>query len=241
MASIFEAEYKKLNKEQKEAVEIIDGPVMVVAGPGTGKTQILALRIANILKKTDIKPDGILCLTFTNSAVDAMRERLVRYIGETGRKVNIFTFHGFGMKIIEEYFKVLGLSAAPKLLNETETAIFFDEILNSNDWEHLRPRADQARYFGDLKSLISLLKRERISRKDFASALEREMTSLIENEDSISTRGESKGELKKEVQRRMEGLEKSKETAKFMEFYERAKKEKNILLDMRKEFWDSLI
>ena len=229
MASIFEAEYKKLNKEQKEAVEIIDGPVMVVAGPGTGKTQILALRIANILKKTDIKPDGILCLTFTNSAVDAMRERLVRYIGETGRKVNIFTFHGFGMKIIEEYFKVLGLSAAPKLLNETETAIFFDEILNSNDWEHLRPRADQARYFGDLKSLISLLKRERISRKDFASALEREMTSLIENEDSISTRGESKGELKKEVQRRMEGLEKSKETAKFMEFYEQAKKEKNIL------------
>jgi DNA helicase-2/ATP-dependent DNA helicase PcrA len=70
----FEEQYKKLNKAQKEAVDSIDGPVMVVAGPGTGKTQILALRIANILKKTDIKADGILCLTFTNSAVKAAKE-----------------------------------------------------------------------------------------------------------------------------------------------------------------------
>ncbi len=229
MVSTFLAEYKKLNKEQKEAVEAIDGPVMVVAGPGTGKTQILALRIANILKKTDIKGDGILCLTFTNSAADAMRERLVRYIGEAGKKVNIFTFHSFGMKVIEEYFKVLGVPAAPKLLDETEAATFFDEILSGNDWEHLRPRADQTRYFGDLKSLVSLLKRERISREDFAFALEREMTSLIGDEDSISTRGESKGELKKEVQKKIEGLEKSREIVKFLECYETAKRQKNLL------------
>jgi len=74
--SRFDQEYKKLNKAQKEAVDTIDGPVMVVAGPGTGKTQILALRIANILQKTDIKGDGILCLAFTNAAVEAMKERL---------------------------------------------------------------------------------------------------------------------------------------------------------------------
>src|SRR3989338_10725235 len=88
----FEEEYKKLNKEQKEAVEALEGPVMVVAGPGTGKTQVLSLRIANILKKTDIKADGILCLTFTNSAVNAMKERLALYIGEDAEKVNVFTF-----------------------------------------------------------------------------------------------------------------------------------------------------
>src|SRR3989338_9604095 len=108
MTSPFDQEYKKLNKAQKDAVDSIDGPVMVVAGPGTGKTQILALRIANILNKTDIKGDGILCLTFTNSAVDAMRERLVRYIGDAGNAVNIFTFHSFGMKVIDEHHKVLG-------------------------------------------------------------------------------------------------------------------------------------
>src|SRR3989338_6039122 len=126
--NLFTREYKKLNPAQKRAVDTIDGPTMVVAGPGTGKTQILALRIANILKKTDIKGDGILCLTFTNSAVDAMRERLVRYIGEAGEKVNIFTFHSFGLEIIKKYFQVLGLKENPKLLDETEAAIFFDKI-----------------------------------------------------------------------------------------------------------------
>src|SRR3989338_6040763 len=110
---------------------------MVVAGPGTGKTQVLALRIANILKKTDTKGDGILCLTFTNSAVAAMRERLVRYIGEAGEKVNIFTFHSFGLEIIQKYFEVLGLPDAPKLLDESESAVFFDEILESKEWEFL--------------------------------------------------------------------------------------------------------
>src|SRR3989344_8316849 len=104
----FEKAYGRLNLEQKKAVDTIDGPVMVVAGPGTGKTQILALRIGNILQKTDIKGDGILCLTFTNSAVEAMRERLVRYTGEAGGKVNVFTFHSFGMKVIEEHFDILG-------------------------------------------------------------------------------------------------------------------------------------
>ena len=65
MADIaFDIEYKKLNKAQREAVDSIDGPVMVVAGPGTGKTQILALRIAEILKKTDTKPHNIFALSF---------------------------------------------------------------------------------------------------------------------------------------------------------------------------------
>ena len=80
----FEEEYKRLNKAQKEAVDTIEGPVKVVAGPGTGKTQILALRIGNILLKTDTKADGILCLTFTNSAVKAMRERLRKSLGAVG-------------------------------------------------------------------------------------------------------------------------------------------------------------
>jgi len=229
MVSTFEAEYKKLNEEQRQAVEAIDGPVMVVAGPGTGKTQILSLRIANILKKTDIKADGILCLTFTNSAVEAMRERLVRYLGEEGKKVNVFTFHSFGLKIIEEHFKVLRLPEAPKLLDETESAVFFDEIINGNDWEYLRPRADYLRYVGDLRSLISLLARERISRADLGSAIKNEVDSLEKDEKSFSTRGESKGKLKKEAGERLEALEKTKEIAKFLEFYERAKKEKNIL------------
>ena len=69
--------YGKLNKEQKKAVDTIEGPVMVLAGPGTGKTQVLSMRIANILLKTEMDPWNILCLTFTESGVSAMRERLL--------------------------------------------------------------------------------------------------------------------------------------------------------------------
>ncbi|MDO8639415.1 MAG: UvrD-helicase domain-containing protein, partial [bacterium] len=64
----FEKAYGSLNKEQKEAVVFIEGPVMVIAGPGTGKTQILTLRIANILLKTQINPENILALTFSEAA-----------------------------------------------------------------------------------------------------------------------------------------------------------------------------
>ncbi|MBI2630602.1 ATP-dependent helicase [Candidatus Nomurabacteria bacterium] len=226
---LFTEEYKKLNFAQKEAVDLIDGPVMVVAGPGTGKTQVLALRIANILKKTDVGGDSILCLTFTNSAVGAMRERLVRYIGEAGQKVNIFTFHSFGLEIIEKYFDVLGLREPPKLLDESESAEFFDEILETGDWEFLRPRGDKTRYFVDLKSLFSLLKRERITAEDFAVAIEQAIKKISESEDSISTRGASKGELKQEVKKDIESLEKSREVARFLEVYEVRKKEKNML------------
>src|SRR3989338_6571492 len=225
----FEKEYKKLNQAQKKATDTIDGPVMVIAGPGTGKTQVLALRIANILKKTDIKGDGILCLTFTNSAVAAMRERLVRYIGAAGDKVNIFTFHSFGLEIIQKYFEVLGLKEAPKLLDESESAEFFDAILEGGDWEFLRPRGDRARYFTDLKSLFSLFKRERISAADFARAGEKEIKNIAQSEVSVSTRGASKGELKQDALKKIDGLEKSREVAKFLAVYEARKKEKNMI------------
>jgi len=225
----FEKEYKKLNKRQKEAVDNIDGPTMVVAGPGTGKTQILALRIANILKKTDIKADGVLGLTFTNSAVEAMKKRLVQYIGEAGEKVNIFTFHSFGMKIIEEYYKVLSLSTPPALLDDADTAMLLDDVLRNNDWEYLRPRADRSRYFSDLRTLISLLKRERITSKYFLSEVERDIKSIESDPENISSRGESKGKLKKEVLTKVEGLKRSREMAKFFDLYEEEKKSRNVL------------
>src|SRR6266700_3689753 len=99
----FEKAYKQLNKAQRQAVDTIEGPVMVIAGPGTGKTQILALRIANILHKTDTPPDAILALAFTESAVHSMRRRLVSIIGAPAYKIPIFTFHGLANDIIERF------------------------------------------------------------------------------------------------------------------------------------------
>lgn len=224
----FDEEYKKLNSAQKEAVDTIDGPVMVVAGPGTGKTQILALRIGQILLKTQIKADSILCLTFTNSAVKAMRERLRKYIGVEASKVKVSTFHGFGMEMLEKYYLVLNLSEQPKLMDDKDNIALCDEILHKNDWEHIRPRSDASRYFSDLKTLISLLKRERITPEDFEDKINSEIINIKADPESISSRGESKGKLKKDVEKKIEGLERSLEAVKFYGLYEAEKKNRNL-------------
>ena len=99
----FNKRYAKLNQAQKQAVDTIDGPVMVIAGPGTGKTELLSVRTANILSKTDTLPENILCLTFTESGASAMRQRLTEIIGKDAYKVAIHTFHSFGSEIINQY------------------------------------------------------------------------------------------------------------------------------------------
>ena len=87
--AVYRKLYDQLNAEQKKAVDTIEGPVMVVAGPGTGKTQILTLRIANILLKTQINASNILALTFTQAAATNMRERLHAIIGHEAHHVQI--------------------------------------------------------------------------------------------------------------------------------------------------------
>ena len=111
-SQVFDQKYKELNEKQRQAVDTVEGPVMVIAGPGTGKTTILTLRIANILLETDANPENILALTFTNSGVNAIRKKLLEYIGDDAYRVNIFTFHSFAENIIKEfgfYFKYLEL------------------------------------------------------------------------------------------------------------------------------------
>ena len=92
-----------LNTKQKEAVEYLDGPLLVLAGPGTGKTQLLSEKVSYILKNTDTNPENILCLTFTETGASNMKERLKSIIGKDGAKVKISTYHAFGTEILMEY------------------------------------------------------------------------------------------------------------------------------------------
>ena len=98
----FNEEYNRLNEEQKQAVDKIYGPVMVVAGPGTGKTQILSIRIGKILLETDVLPSNILCLTYTDAGVLAMRKRLLTMIGPDAYSVHIHSFHSFCNMVIQQ-------------------------------------------------------------------------------------------------------------------------------------------
>src|SRR3989344_4719115 len=99
----YETEYTRLNSSQKTAVDAIDGPVLVIAGPGTGKTQLLSLRVVNILNSTDTSPENILCLTFTNKAAVNMRLRLSSLVGSPAQGVMIKTFHSFAAEIMNLY------------------------------------------------------------------------------------------------------------------------------------------
>ncbi len=109
---VFDEVYKNLNDEQRTAVDSIDGPMLVLAGPGTGKTQLLSARVANILCKSDAQPQNILCLTFTDAAAYNMRERLAGMIGEAAYDVHINTYHSFSSDVIKtypEYFESIDL------------------------------------------------------------------------------------------------------------------------------------
>lgn len=96
----FSSRYQALNERQRSAVDTIDGPLMVIAGPGTGKTELLSMRVAAILSRTDTLPENILCLTYTDSGVTAMRRRLSQIIGPAAYKVAIHTFHSFSTEVI---------------------------------------------------------------------------------------------------------------------------------------------
>lgn len=224
----FLAEYGKLNRRQKEAVDTIEGPVLVVAGPGTGKTQVLTLRIANILRSTDTPLSGILALTFTNSGVRAMRGRLSTFIGAAASHLTISTFHKFCLSLIEEFYEELGLDLPPRLLDEHGKVMLFDELLENADWQHMRTRSGGAHNFDDLKSLISLLKQECISPADFLSEVTAEQKRIQEDKESLSSRGPSKGEMKATAKEKMGRLDRTKEATGFFALYEQTKKERGL-------------
>src|SRR3989344_7105950 len=127
----FNTLYDALNEGQRKAVDTLDGPVMVLAGPGTGKTQTLAMRIANILQETQMDPWNILCLTFTDSGVAAMRSRLLRIVGTAAYYVRIHTFHSFCNDIMQEHREWFAKSNDWQLISDAERIELFQDIMNT--------------------------------------------------------------------------------------------------------------
>ena len=156
----FKTRYNKLNSAQKKAVDTIDGPLLVVAGPGTGKTELLSMRAANILRATDTLPENVLCLTFTDSGANAMRARLASIIGTDAYKVAIQTFHSFGTEIInhhsEYFYRGADFSPADEVATYSILTDIFEELDYNNplaskmngDFTHLR---DTAQVISELK------------------------------------------------------------------------------------------
>ncbi|HPH33440.1 MAG TPA: UvrD-helicase domain-containing protein, partial [Chitinophagaceae bacterium] len=158
---IFAEEFARLNEQQQKAVSTLEGPVMVIAGPGTGKTQILASRIGKILLETDAQPENILCLTYTDAGVVAMRKRLLQFIGPDAYKVNLYTFHAFCNDIIQENLSLFEKTALDPL-SELEKIQLFKELIDSFPKNHLlkRYRGDVYYEVKNLQHLFSTMKKE---------------------------------------------------------------------------------
>lgn len=157
----FAEEYKKLNDEQRKAVDTIEGPVMVIAGPGTGKTQILAARIGKILLDTDTLPENIVCLTYTDAGTIAMRKRLQYFIGADAYKVNVYTYHAFCNDVIQDNLNLFEKNSLDAL-SELETIELLKQLIDAFPKGHplKRYRGDVYYEINNLRSLFSTMKKE---------------------------------------------------------------------------------
>jgi DNA helicase II / ATP-dependent DNA helicase PcrA len=228
----FKRQYATLNKKQKEAVDTIEGPVMVIAGPGTGKTTILTLRIANILKQTDTPADGILALTFTDSGVKAMRSKLREIIGTTADEVRIHTFHSFASSVITEFDDHFPHIARAKQITDIEAEEIIRSLLRDVKFSKLRPLGDPEHYVGKILRTIQECKKEAWTPEMIESYAKEEIERIKDDPTSLSTRGATKGKLKADAVLRIEKCEKTALFAQAYKLYEDKKKqEKKIDYD----------
>jgi len=228
--AIFEKAYKNLNKAQKQAVDTIDGPVMVIAGPGTGKTTILTLRIANILRLTDTNPEQILALTFTDSGVNSMRKKLSEIIGSSAYRVNIYTFHGFCNEVIRkypDYFpRIIGSTSG----TEIDQIKIIESVIDSGEFNILRPYGDSRYYVRPILGAIRNLKMDNVSPELFKKLLDEEYEVLMSRDDLYHSKGAHKGKMKGAYIKEEKDIKKNRELVRAYLMYETAL-HKNKLYD----------
>ncbi len=232
----FLEEYNKLNPAQKQAVDTIEGSVLVVAGPGTGKTQILAARIANIIQKTDARPENILCMTYTESGVTAMRSRLQRFIGSDAYRVNIHTFHSFCNKVIQEnldYFSYKELDP----IGDIEKIELFEKLIDGFSKDHILKRWRGDIYFeiANLSKLFSLMKSENFTAEDVVKEIENHLEEIQEYKEESKFHYHrkykefAKGDLKpNDFQKLVDKFERTKAAAKEFINFEKLKEEAGL-------------
>jgi DNA helicase-2/ATP-dependent DNA helicase PcrA len=220
----FQMELSKLNASQREAVETIEGPVMVIAGPGTGKTQILAMRIANILAQTQIGAGNILALSFTNSGVWAMRKRLLEIIGPDSYKVHVHTFHSFCNEVIQTFPEKFLFSRNLEQINVLDQILTIRKILDESNFQKIKTLKAPYYYQGAILQSINSLKQENISPEKFRQIIQKELKSFELIDDLYHDKGPNQGQMKAKYIDQKDQLLKNLELAEAYKLYDQALK-----------------
>lgn len=217
----YASELKKLNPEQLEAVESIEGPVLVIAGPGTGKTQILALRIAFILENTQSEPQNILALTFTESGVRAIKERLLKVIGKSSFGVHVHTFHSFCNEVIQNNPDKFIFAQKLEQIDEVEQIVLIQKILDELNLKNLKTLKSPYFYQKVIITAINTLKQEGISPKAFEKIALKENTNFYALQDLYHEKGINKGKIKTKYLSKEKATKRNLELVKIYTNYEK--------------------
>ena len=230
MARPLDEEFQKtlsyLNPEQLQAVQTIDGPVMVVAGPGTGKTHVLTMRIANILLQTDAQPSNILGLTYTDSAAQNMRRRLLKLIGPAAYQVRLQTFHAFADEVMQLHPDLFSSAETGQPVTELAKYQFLVEFLQANNFVYFRHSSAPFNRYRQIIDWISQLKRENIDAEKLTKLLEAEHSLFEQEKDALK---------KTELQKRVERLGKLQELSQIFQAYQ------EWLIDRHRYDFDDMI
>ena len=150
-----------LNERQQEAIKTLDGPMLVLAGAGSGKTKVLTTKVAYLLEERDVSPQNILAITFTNKAAKEMKDRIFSLIGRQAFLIQISTFHSFGLKILKENYDLLGYESNFTILDASDSETVIKKIMKDYD-------IDSSKYnYRAIKSSISSNKNEMVGVEEF--------------------------------------------------------------------------
>lgn len=224
----FTTAYQNLNAQQREAADTISGSVCVIAGPGTGKTQLLSVRIGRmLLSDAQILPENILCLTYTEAAAHEMRHRLQKYIGTEANKITINTFHGFCNSVIREHPSIFSWVKGEEMITELDQNLLIESLIKELPLRHplLKGKMDHKRNEKGILKLVETLKKENWNWQEIIAAIPayRVKTIVPENKEFYYQRkhGEhQKGDVKNgAIQKFDEAMVKTEEALKLSHQY----------------------
>ena len=188
-----------LNAEQRRAVAHGDGPLLVVAGAGTGKTQVITRRIAWLIATRRAKPSEILALTFTDQAADEMQMRVDQLVPYGYTDTAISTFHAFGDRLVREFALELGLPPDVRVLSRPETVVFLRERLFELELDEYRPLGDPTRFLDALATLFSRAKDEDVSPDAYLAHAGRLAAQVAEQTAAVEAAGEAATEADRDA------------------------------------------
>jgi len=200
-----------LNPQQKEAVTTTEGPLLIIAGAGTGKTTVIARRIAYIIEKKLAKPAEILALTFTDKAAGEMEERVDQLVPYGFIDTWISTFHAFGDRILRDNAIDIGLSPDFKVLSRPQQVLFFQQNLFRLNLNYFRPLSNPTKFVSAMLTFLSRLKDENVSPEEFRKF-------VTSNTKHVTGKDKSEIEKLNELSEAFEKYEKYKDEAGFLDF-----------------------